>query len=1083
MIGRDEFEELCSSDVYLEGEAQQKRGDVWEFAVQGDTLFDDISAVVKGPEHIFYEVAISVNRSYDYIAYHECDCPDGEEGGEFCAHCVAVALEYNQFCRQRAEKGSVGRALRITQEAAPRTTPAIKDLLVKKGIRQTLSYTQKDKWGRVRLEPFLTIDLEHAEAEFKVGVSAMYIVKDVAAFVERIEAGQQYSYGKRLAFTHAPEMFEPRSLPLVKFLRKYVQEQRNSMSWPAYSYGLPRCREIALDGNSLESLLDLMDGQEIFCNVHGQKSGYYHVSQEPFSCQLTVRRENGGAWVELERSIGIPCRSCYVFFWDGCIYRTPIEQYEPVEDFFACVRNARSGRVFLAEEDISSFCQNVLPELREAFECQFVDFRPEDYSPRQAQCRVYLDLEGQELITIKAVACYEDGEYLIFDDKTDMDKRDMKGETRVRQVVDRYSNAFDYQRRIMVLSQDEELLYELLTEGMERLKEVSEVYVSDAFQKLKVQNAPRVAVGVSMSGDMLNLKLISQEMPREQLIEILSRYNRKKKYYRLKNGDFIHMADGSLPKLAELTESLQLTERQLRQEFVELPKYRALYLDAQMKEDHALQASRDANFRNLIKNMKSIEDNEFEVPEGMEQILREYQKVGFRWIKTLCHNGFGGILADDMGLGKTLQAIAFLLSEYQDPSRRSYALIITPASLVYNWGIEFERFAPQLPVRLVVGAAPEREAILNDATEPCILITSYDLLKRDIKWYQGRRFGYQIIDEAQYIKNYATQNTRAVKEVAAGFRLALTGTPIENRLSELWSIFDYLMPGFLYTSHRFREEFEGRIVREKDDSALARLQKMTSPFILRRLKGDVLKDLPDKIEENRYVPLHGEQQKLYDAHVKRLQMVLEKNTDAEFLSSKIQILSELTKIRQICCDPSLLFEGYQGESAKLSLCVQMVQNAVENGHKALVFSQFATMLERIQERLAQEGIRFYSLTGKDSKERRKEMVEAFQSDQTPVFCISLKAGGIGLNLTAADIVIHYDPWWNVAAQNQATDRAHRIGQTNTVNVYKLIAKGTIEEKIVALQERKRELAEQILGGSSDGTASFSREELLELLRQ
>ena len=343
-------------------------------------------------------------------------------------------------------------------------------------------------------------------------------------------------------------------------------------------------------------------------------------------------------------------------------------------------------------------------------------------------------------------------------------------------------------------------------------------------------------------------------------------------------------------------------------------------------------------------------------------------------------------------------------------------------------------------------------------------------------------FGYEVIDEAQFIKNHGTQAAKAVKEIRAQFKLALTGTPIENRLGELWSIFDYLMPGFLFSERRFREEFEKRIIKEQDEKAMARLQKMIAPFVLRRLKRDVLKDLPEKSEENLYVRLEGEQQELYDAHVKRIQIMLKEKSDEDFKNSKLQILAELTKLRQLCCDPALVFDGYQGDSAKLDACIQLVQSAVSNQHKVLLFSQFTSMLERIQDRLRRENISFYALTGATSKEKRQELVRAFQTDETEVFCISLKAGGTGLNLTAADIVIHYDPWWNVAAQNQATDRAHRIGQENPVTVYKLISQGTIEENIMKLQERKQELADEVLSGSGTGAASITREELLELLR-
>ena len=407
-----------------------------------------------------------------------------------------------------------------------------------------------------------------------------------------------------------------------------------------------------------------------------------------------------------------------------------------------------------------------------------------------------------------------------------------------------------------------------------------------------------------------------------------------------------------------------------------------------------------------------------------------------------------------------------------------------PASLVFNWKSEVERFAPVLPVYAAAGGAGERKQLLEQAMreKKGVIITSYELLRRDIDIYTGMDFACEVIDEAQFIKNHSTQAARAVKQVPAGFRLALTGTPVENRLSELWSIFDYLMPGFLFSYSRFREELETPIVSREDEETAVRLHKMIRPFVLRRLKKDVLTDLPDKIEKPMMAVMEGEQSSLYDAHVQRLIAVLTKQTDQEFAGTQIQVLSELTKLRQICCDPGLLFDGYEGDSAKTRLCMELIRNAAEGGHKVLLFSQFTSMLERLKSALAKEKISYYTLDGSTPKVRRMELVESFNKDDTQVFCISLKAGGTGLNLTAADIVIHFDPWWNVAVQNQATDRAHRIGQRNVVTVYKLIAKGTIEEKITALQEKKKALADSILGGEEMGRASFTREELMEILK-
>ena len=354
-------------------------------------------------------------------------------------------------------------------------------------------------------------------------------------------------------------------------------------------------------------------------------------------------------------------------------------------------------------------------------------------------------------------------------------------------------------------------------------------------------------------------------------------------------------------------------------------------------------------------------------------------------------------------------------------------------------------------------------------------------VQRDIELYEDTEFSSEIIDEAQYIKNQGTQAAKAVKEIQADFKLALTGTPVENKLSELWSIFDYLMPGFLYSYKQFKDELETAIVQSQDENAMKRLQKMIRPFVLRRLKKEVLTDLPDKLEEDMYAQLEGEQQKLYDAHVKRMQLMLDKQSEEEFKQSKIQILSELTRLRQLCCDPALVFEDYKGNSAKLDMCINVIENAVSGGHKILLFSQFTTMLAHIEERLSEKKISYYTLTGATSKEKRAQLVEQFNQDETSVFCISLKAGGTGLNLTAADIVIHYDPWWNVAVQNQATDRAHRIGQQNVVSVYKLLVKDTIEENIRKLQEKKQQLADEILGGDGISAASFTREEIMEIL--
>ena len=540
------------------------------------------------------------------------------------------------------------------------------------------------------------------------------------------------------------------------------------------------------------------------------------------------------------------------------------------------------------------------------------------------------------------------------------------------------------------------------------------------------------------------------------------------------------MEESSVGMLEEMAAALRLTPKEMIRGNMHLPIYRALYLDRLLEEHEDVYSKRDSHFKQIVKSFKTIKDADFEEPESLSATMRQYQKNGYRWLRTLESWNFGGILADDMGLGKTLQMIAVLLAAKLE-GKTGTSLIVTPASLVFNWGEEFKKFAPELKVTLAAGTQAERQKRLEESVHSDVLITSYDLLKRDAALYEGREFLYQVLDEAQYIKNHTTAAAKAVKVIKSRFRFALTGTPIENRLSELWSIFDYLMPGFLYGYDTFRREFEIPVVKNNDQEAMERLQRMVGPFILRRLKQDVLRDLPEKTEEVRYVQMTGKQRKLYDGQAIHLRSLLDHQSEEEFNNSRFQVLTELTRLRQICCDPALCFEDYGDETAKTDACMELVQSAVDGGHRLLVFSQFTSMLDILSARLDGEHVEHFMITGSTPKEKRLQLVNAFNGGAVPVFLISLKAGGVGLNLTGADMVVHYDPWWNLAAQNQATDRAHRIGQQKNVTVYKLITKDSIEEKVLELQETKRELADRIIGQGTEQAAPMTREDMLRLL--
>ena len=1101
---------MAGAAVYTRGQNVYIEGKVLDMDVQDCGASDEIVASVKGSGRNIYEVDVSVDKENDAIDVFYCDCPAYGEYDGLCKHCVAVLLEYKErVAWSQMDDKNLDDIKGVQKGITMHTTPELAQLLQRQAVAKSLPLIQGSTYGKVRLEPYFDFDGRTFTVEFKIGINKMYILKDAFSFDDHIANQDDYKYGKNLQFVHTIESFDEESKPFAKFICKWADRNRQfhrSSSYYGYYMGtLEKVRHLDLSGNELAEFLLLMEGRTLQGESIGTRNTTWEITREHLPRKITITGAKQGIELKVSKFTCAANTEQYkICFYDKKIYIENVEELLPVKDFLDSLDLISGEKAFIENKDVPAFCQELLPVIQKFFKCRMVEFDPANYGMIKPEFQFYLDAPQENMITCKATVRYGDREFSLYT-TDDIAARDMNKETVVRNVIHKYSNAFNPFEQCAVIADDEEAEYEFLTEGVPALQAVGEVFISDALKQIEVRNSPKVTVGVSLSGNLLELSMTAGDISREELIDILSRYNKKKKFYRLKNGAFVNAADSGLDTVEELRSGLQLTDKQMKQDKIEVQKYRALYLDAQLKENPVVSAVKDKSFKSLVRNMKTIEDNDFEVPESLDKVLREYQKRGFLWIKTLNYNGFGGILADDMGLGKTLQVIAFLLSEFlerevnvmeneaglgtntveatarQHEKKQRNALIVAPASLVYNWSNEIQRFAPKLMTRMVTGTAAERKKILAEAGNEDVLLTSYDLLKRDISEYEEYKFRCEIIDEAQYIKNANTQAAKAVKKVQADFRLALTGTPVENRLSELWSIFDYLMPGFLYSYKKFREEVEVPVVQNSDEDAMKRLQKMIRPFVLRRLKKEVLTDLPDKLEENMFVQLTGEQQKLYDAHVKRMMLMLDKQSEEEFKTSKITILAELTKLRQICCDPSLVFVDYKADSAKVDMCLNMIRNAVESGHKILLFSQFTTMLDHLAKRLEEEKISYYMLTGSTSKEKRAQMVENFNEDETQVFCISLKAGGTGLNLTAADIVIHFDPWWNLAVQNQATDRAHRIGQKNVVNVYKLIVKDTIEENIMKLQEKKRELADQILEGEGLNGSSLTREELMELL--
>lgn len=595
-----------------------------------------------------------------------------------------------------------------------------------------------------------------------------------------------------------------------------------------------------------------------------------------------------------------------------------------------------------------------------------------------------------------------------------------------------------------------------------------------------------VLFGVKVENNLLSVDFAKLNIDFNEIEEIIKKYKLKKKYHRLKNGSFLDLNDNKeIDFIDKLISGTNSSYKELESGSIRLPINRTLYLNQLLKEIKGTDIVKNKEYKNIISGLdkESLEDEE-KIPEEMEEVLRPYQKLGVRWLKTLDKYRFGGILADDMGLGKTIQIISILLDYKQRECENKASIVVSPSSLSLNWKNEIEKFAPDLKIKVVRGSLEERKEIIKSLDKYDLIITSYDLLKRDIDIYKEKNYNFKFIiaDEAQYLKNNNTKNAKAIKLLNADTRFALTGTPIENSLAELWSIFDFIMPGYLFSYKEFKSTYELAIVKDDDKDVMNKLRMLIEPFILRRTKKEVLTELPEKTITVLNNEMEEEQRNIYLSYLMQVKQELQDEIDINgYEKSQIKILAALTRLRQICCHPSLFIEDYDGGSSKLSQCMDIIEDGIAAGHKILLFSSYTSMFEIIEKELSERSIKYFKLTGSTKVDERIALVDEFnQNADIGVFLISLKAGGTGLNLIGADMVIHYDPWWNISAENQATDRAYRIGQKNNVQVYKLITKDSIEEKIFDLQQRKAELMDSVLDVQTTFVSKLSREDVLSL---
>lgn len=1047
-------------------------------------LDNTFTATVLGND--LYTVSVTFTPAHKVEQYH-CNCPAFFRYHGACKHIIAVlkSIQYSW-----SDYFTAAPQLSMTRE-----TRAMLDFFQNVSLDDNAGKVPAP--ALVRLVPNYSFRLYNTkqinQLDFTIGTDRLYVLRDIPQFILAMHTKQDILFGKNFTFKPDEAVFDDISAALLGLLKNVYDEENQRSAWSLHTFSgthansaFSESKFMKLTNASLLHFFNIMGTQPFAAAIQDQVVDRLRIQTGRPPLSLDVKDREGGLCLSLstaDKVYGLDA-DCHYIFCQNTIYHVDALFASYLKPLLLCFAENRKPEINIPTATASEFMSGVLPVLATVADITIAAAVYHKFHKEQLEKRVYFDKCG-EGISAKIEFCY--GPVIINPGSAAENSPDATGKWLLRSIHQEREllNIFRQHNFIWSFGQlvlpDADSVYTFLQLGLPKLQTLAEVFYSDAFKAVKIQPAGRISAGVRINTqtDMLEFSLQLEDLSPKDLIKLVSAYKLKKKFHRLPSGAFIPLDSSEFQATAKIISELGLRPADIERRLAVLPKHRALYLDTLARETPDLAIERSSNFKRMVQDIREPQDVEYTIPLGLKGNLRDYQKTGFRWLKSLAHYGLGGILADDMGLGKTLQVITLVLSEKGSAGEPS--LVIAPTSLVYNWQEEISKFAPELKAIVISGQPEERLEQLKDIASADFVITSYGLIRRDVELYTQTTFKFCILDEAQHIKNPNTLSAKSVKRLKAKSYFALTGTPIENTLTELWSVFDFLMPGYLRTHKAFTGKFEIPIVRNDDQQALAELGRHIRPFILRRMKKAVLKELPEKIECKMVSEMTKEQTRLYAAWLLKAQTEFETEVSANgFEKSQIKILALLTRLRQICCHPALFIDNYQGGSGKLDMLQELLQDAVGSGHRILLFSQFTGMLALIRNQLAAMGINYFYLDGATKADERLKLVNTFNAGHHEVFLISLKAGGTGLNLTGADMVIHYDPWWNPAVEDQATDRAHRLGQKNSVQVFKLIAKNTIEEKIYLLQQKKKELIDTLIKPGENFLTKMSESEIRDL---
>ena len=892
---------------------------------------------------------------------------------------------------------------------------------------------------KVELEPHISYNDNHDDTDvkyflsLKVGNTKMYVVKNINEFQNNLNEKNYVSYGKDLAFKHDIENFKDSSKDLVKL----VSIMKLSSQYTYYTAN--SFRNVILDYEILDDIINQYVSRNLYIN-----DKLYYISSEVLDFNVFIDDD-----FKLIPSIEMN----NVFSTDKLYF---IDEKELV---VKRIKGSKNDVKFF-KFAMKNSGLNIKPVLDE--------FKNEIYSRYQKYIKLSSSIINEfklESIEIDAYFDYNQDKNVITV-KYDFKKEGNIIDESCFNVVDKrvlsnfllYLSSLGFNGSEMT---DEINIISFFKMDFTYLRTLCNVYLSDVIKNKTIVKINTTPIKIEKHDSILTCFYDDDSLTDEDLERIFSGIKRRKKFVLLKNDRIVDTTSEDVIKLYDTVTDLGLDTKKVKGES-EIPVYMSIKALA-----HQENVLIDDFINKMHNDITQFKKADIEIPE-INGTLREYQKEGFYFLKTLEKYNLSAILADDMGLGKTIEVITLLKSqESLKPS-----LVVCPKSLIFNWKQEFNKFDPNRNVISLVGLQKDRHDLIdNMKNDGTIYLIAYDSLRNDMDLLKNIEFNYIILDEAQYIKNVNAIKTKNVKELKGDYRLALTGTPIENTIVDLWSIFDFLMPNYFSDISNFKSRFQASP--EYSDV----VKKKVAPFILRRTKAEVLKDLPPKIETIITCEMSKEQRTVYQAYSKLAYNFLNKNE-----KSGLELMKYLTKLRQVCISPYLFDLAYTGESGKLNVLYETINNYIVEDHRILVFSSFVQALNMVKDKLEELKIKYFMLTGDTKINDRIDMVNRFNSDSSiKVFLISLKAGGTGLNLVGADTVIHLDPWWNVAAENQATDRTYRIGQTRTVNVLKLVCEDSVEQRIIELQNAKKNIVDKVISNNSDSVEGFTLEDLKYIL--